>query len=109
MRSEGKAAKSQEINSIAVFGTGLILIFAFKNLLGNQLSGLATFVFTNVAQLELGLNVFQDYTLKGFMFVINTLAPFFIGLVIIALVAGYGQTGFKITPDMLKFTHPQMK
>ncbi|MFA8341685.1 MAG: flagellar biosynthesis protein FlhB [Rhodothermaceae bacterium] len=100
-RSKGQVAKSQEINSIAIFGVGLILIFAFKDFVGEKLGNLAKFIFGSLDSLELSMAVFQTYVYKGFMFVMVTLAPFFIGLVIIALVAGYGQAGFKITPKAL--------
>lgn len=100
-RSKGQVAKSQEMNSIAVFGLGLILIFVFKDFFGEKLGGLAKFVFGSLDSLELSMAVFHSYVYKGFMFVFITLSPIFIGLVIIALVAGYGQAGFRITPKAL--------
>ena len=100
-RSEGQVPKSQEINSIAIFGMGLILIFMYKDFISGRLADLAKYVFSTIGQLEISLNLFQGYTYKAFLFVITTLAPIFIGLVIIALVAGYGQAGFKITPKAL--------
>jgi len=100
-RSKGQVAKSQEINSIAVFGVGLVLIFAFKDFVGGKLGELAIYIFGSLHSLELSMDIFQTYVYKGFMFILITLSPFFLGLVIIALVAGYGQAGFRITPKAL--------
>lgn len=100
-RSEGKVAKSQEINSIAIFGTGLILIFLFRDFLGNRLFGFSKDIFSSLNTLTISRDNIQVFILDIFTFIFVTLSPFFIGLVIIGLVSGYGQAGFQITPKAL--------
>lgn len=100
-RLKGQVARSQEINSLSIFGTGLVLLFIYKNFIGDKLSGLAEFVFSNLDTLDITYALMLIYIEKGFMYILSTLAPFFIGLVLIALAAGYGQAGFMITPKAL--------
>lgn len=101
-REKGQVAKSMEINSLAIFGSGLILLFVFKEFIGNQLSSSARYIFSSLDTLEINANMIHTYAKGSLFFALKTLSPFFIGLVIIALAAGYGQTGFKITPKALE-------
>ncbi|MBI9073169.1 MAG: flagellar biosynthesis protein FlhB [Melioribacteraceae bacterium] len=100
-REKGQVAKSMEINSLAIFGSGLILLFMYKNFIGGKLSGLAEYIFSSLDTLDITLSLSQMYIEKGFAYILVTLAPFFIGLVLVALATGYGQTGFMITPKAL--------
>lgn len=101
-RNKGQVAKSQEINSLAVFGSGLILVYLVKSFLANQLSQLATFVFSSLDTLNLTVDMVSFYSMQAFMFYLKTLAPIFGGLVIISIIAGYSQTGFKITLEAIQ-------
>jgi flagellar biosynthetic protein FlhB len=51
---------------------------------------------------EMNTQLFITYAYQGMLFIALLLAPFFIGLTIIATAVGYGQVGFKITPKALK-------
>ncbi len=101
-REKGQVAKSQEINSLAIFGTGLILIFMFQSHIGSKLSDLATYIFDSLDTFEMSVNLFQLYVYKGFIYILVILGPFFIGLIIVALASGLGQTGFHLSPKALK-------
>ena len=101
-RDEGKVAKSQEVNSIAIFGTGLILVFLLRDFLGNRLFGFARHIFSSLNFLSISRENIQIFIADIFTFIFVTLSPFFIALVIVGLATGYGQAGFKITPKALK-------
>ena len=101
-REKGQAAKSQELNSLAVFTTGLLVLFFTKDYVGVKLYNMATYIFSSLDTLELSVNVLSMYTLEASIFFISTIFPVLIGIVIIALAVGYGQVGFKITPKALQ-------
>lgn len=100
-RQEGQVAKSTEINSLAIFLTGLLIIYYFKDTIGDKISWLARFVFNSLDTLDVNINLMQVYSVKGFLYFLSILAPFFIALVIISLAAGYGQVGFKFATKAL--------
>lgn len=100
-REKGQVAKSQELNSLAIFSTGLIVVYVFKEMLGSNLADIAKYLFTSATQLNITSNILSYYAVKALGFYLATLSPIFISLVLISLVAGYGQAGFKITPKAL--------
>ncbi len=101
-RQKGQVPKSQEVNSLLIFSTGIILVFLVKDMLGGQLAGLAKFIFTSFHTFDLSVSMLKFYATKGLLFYVSTLAPIFVGLIIIALASGYGQAGFRITPKALE-------
>ena len=100
-RDKGQVAKSQELNSLAIFSTGLITIYIFKETLGNNLADLAKYIFSSAAQLNVTANFLSYFAAKALGFFIATLSPVFVALVLISLAAGYAQVGFKITPKAM--------
>jgi flagellar biosynthetic protein FlhB len=100
-REKGQVSKSQELNSLAIFGAGMILVFLVKDMIGNKLSGLAKYVFSNFYTFDLSLGMLKVYAAKALLFYASTLAPIFIGLTLIALAVGFGQAGFRIAPKAL--------
>jgi flagellar biosynthetic protein FlhB len=101
-RLKGQVARSQELNSLAVFSTGLLVLFFTKNYLGGMLWDLSTYIFSSLDTLELSVNVLGIYAMKGVLFFIASVFPVLIGIVIISLAVGYGQVGFKITPQAIE-------
>lgn len=101
-REKGQAAKSMEINSLAIFTSGIILLIVAKEFLGGKLSSLTIFIFDSLDKLTLSRDLVVYYSQQGYFYFIIALSPFFIGLVIVAIAAGYGQVGFKITPKALE-------
>ena len=100
-RSKGQVAKSQELNSLSIFSTGLIVIYLFKEALGNNFSEIAKYLFSSATQLNITSNILSYFAVKALGFYLVTLSPVFVALVLISLVTGYGQAGFKITPKAL--------
>lgn len=101
-REEGQVARSTEISAFTVFSTGLLILFVFQGFIGGQLSSLSIEIFKTVSTLELELSLIQLYAAKGFMFFLFTLSPFFIGIMVFALVANLGQVGLKLSPKAIK-------
>jgi len=100
-REKGQVGKSMEINSLAIFATGLLLLYMTKFYIGDNLSKLSITIFSSLDSIDINIQMLRLFAIKGISFFVLTLAPVFFGLVIIALAAGYGQVGFKITPKAL--------
>ncbi|MFH1194296.1 MAG: flagellar biosynthesis protein FlhB [bacterium] len=96
-REKGQVAKSAEINSLAIFVTGLLILFMFKDQMGNKISELAIYIFSSLDHLEMNVQLLSVYATKGFSLYLVILAPIFIALVVISLAVGFGQVGFKIS------------
>ncbi len=101
-RGEGQVPKSQEINSLAVFTTGLLVLFYTRTYIGEKLWELTTYVFSSLDTLELSRNLLSMYMVKGMMFLVSIIFPILLSILLISLVVGYGQVGFQITPKALQ-------
>ncbi|MGE5409744.1 MAG: flagellar biosynthesis protein FlhB [Clostridiales bacterium] len=100
-RDKGQVAKSTEINSFAVFTTGLLLVFMTQKYMGSSIGNLSLSIFHDAGKMQLNKDLVVDYAIKGIGFFFSVLAPFLVGLVIISIVASYGQIGFKFSPQAL--------
>ncbi|MGE5399341.1 MAG: flagellar biosynthesis protein FlhB [Ignavibacteriales bacterium] len=96
-REKGQVAKSVEINSLAVFTTGLLLLLMTQKYLGSHISSMAISIFSDLDKLKLEKDMISEYAIKGIGFFVVTLGPIFLGLVIISIVASYGQVGFRFS------------
>ncbi len=100
-RDEGKSAKSQELNSLAIFSFGIIMIFIFKEVIGKNFADLSISIFSSLDKLQLNINLLQVYALNGMAFYLKILAPFFIVLILVGMSVGLAQVGIKFTPKAL--------
>ena len=100
-RDEGQVAKSKELDSLAVFTTGLLVLFFTKDYIGAKLWNMTTYIFSSLDILELSVDLLSMYALQAVTFFVATVFPVLIGIVVIALASGYGQAGFKITPKAI--------
>lgn len=105
-RDKGQVAKSMELNSFVIFTSGLLLIFSFRDMLSDKIGGTAKYIFGSLETFDITKNIVEELSVKGGLLYFNILAPLYIGLVIIALVAGFGQAGLKVS---LKAIKPEMK
>lgn len=101
-RNKGQVAKSLEINSLAVFGFGLILIFLTKSYMGNLIGEFTKDIFSSLNTLELSKAILQTYAIKWALFFFSFMLPFIGGVVVIALVSNIAQIGFKFAPRAFK-------
>jgi flagellar biosynthetic protein FlhB len=107
-RDEGKVAKSVEINSLAIFTTGLLMIFMTQKYIGTRLSDFSIRIFNSLDVLDLNKDFFQNFAKECLYFLLVTLAPVFGALVAVALIVNIAQVGFKFTlksmvPSLNKF------
>ncbi|MCX6169924.1 MAG: flagellar biosynthesis protein FlhB [Ignavibacteriales bacterium] len=94
-RDKGQVANSKEINSLAVFGTGLILIYLTKGFLGEKFSEFTIETLGSLEKFDLNKTIIQTYMLKWALFFITLLAPVLIGIVVVTLITNIAQVGFK--------------
>jgi len=97
-RNKGQVAKSLEINSLAVFGFGLILIFITKNYMGNLLGQFTQEILGSLNTFDMSKAILQTYAIKWALFFFSFMLPFLGGIVVVALVSNIAQIGFKFAP-----------
>lgn len=107
-REKGKVAKSIEINSFAIFTTGLLMVYITQKFLSSQISEYSIHIFSSIDVLKVNKDLLQNYAKEGLYFYLITLAPILGALFLIALITGFAQVGFKFTlkplmPDFNKF------
>ena len=101
-RNKGQVAKSMEINSLAVFGFGLMLIFLTKNFTGRLLGEFSTDMFKSITTLELSKTIIQTYAMKWILLFFAFMLPILLGIVVISLISNISQIGFKFAPKAFK-------
>lgn len=100
-REKGQVARSSEVNSFAIFSSGLLLLLLTQKHIGNNTAKVARSIFGNLDKLELNQEVLKNYLSTGLMFYVDTLGPVFLGLVFISIAASFAQVGFRLTPKAL--------
>ncbi len=100
-REEGRVAKSPEINSLAIFSTGIFILYFVKGFIGDKLYEISVYIFSSLGKLDITMELVKLYILKGSIFFMLIMGPLFLGLVIVSFAAGYGQVGFRLTPKAL--------
>ncbi|MCP5063258.1 MAG: flagellar biosynthesis protein FlhB [Ignavibacteriae bacterium] len=100
-REKGQVGKSQEINSLAVFTTGLLVLFYTRTYIGEKLWVMSTYIFSSLDTLELSVSILSMFAMKGILFFVSIVFPVLLAILIIGIAAGYGQVGFKITPKAI--------
>lgn len=101
-REKGQVARSFELNSFAIFLVGVSILYLSQKFIGSRIEELSYSIFNSLDKFQLSVDMLQMLATKGALFFLSILAPFFIGLVIVSLIAGYGQVGFKITPKTIQ-------
>jgi flagellar biosynthetic protein FlhB len=104
-RQEGQVAKSNEIISFAVFTSGLFTIIIFKDYIGSNISELTINIFKSLDTLQLNINIIQMYFMKSAIFLLATIMPVLLGIMVISLAANVGQIGFRVS---LKALSPKL-
>lgn len=100
-REKGQVAKSQEVNSLALFGAGMMLIFLSQQFLSGRISSLTIKTFKTLDVLTINRNSVQEILFEDAYFLLTTLAPILGGLVVIAFVVNVAQVGFKFSAKAL--------
>ncbi len=100
-REKGQVAKSMEINSLAIFSSGLIVLYMSKDFISNQFTTFARQTFGSLDTVTLTMDNISIIINKIVIFFFITLTPVLSTLIVIALGASFFQVGFKITPKAL--------
>ena len=103
-RDKGQVAKSTEINSLAVFGSGLTIIYLMKGFLGEKVSDFTIEMLGSLEKFEINKTIMQTYMFKWVLFFLTLLAPVLFGIMVIALAANIAQVGFKFKTKVFKPT-----
>src|SRR3989339_342361 len=67
-RDEGKVAKSMEVNSLAVFGSGLIMLYITRGTFGEKFSEFSRDLFASLDTLDLNKTMLQTYFINWALF-----------------------------------------
>lgn len=101
---KGQFAKSEEINNVALL---IALAFALLFFMGSQSMKMLYFgemVFENMHNVPITIEKASYWMSAGLIALLKFLAPFFLLSVLAAVIAGGIQSGFKPTPEVLKFS-----
>ncbi len=96
-RQKGMVAKSVEVNSLVVFGTGLLMIFITQKFIGERIADYSFGIFNSLDILTLTRNTIQNFAKDTFFFFIVTIAPVIGAIFVIAIVAGIAQSGLQFS------------
>ncbi len=100
-RRKGQVARSREVNSLAIFSTGFIILYAFKDFIGNQIKDFTVNIFNSLDSFPNRLNMISTMMMDWSVFFAVTLAPLMIGLFVIVFASNIGQVGMKLSPEAL--------
>jgi len=105
-REKGQVAKSIEINSLAVFTSGLFFIYFSKNVLGNKLADFTIKTFSNLDKLDINQQIFTNFLKDTAIFFFSAIAPIILVIMAVGLMSNIAQVGFKFSMKALspKFT-----
>lgn len=101
MRSEGRVAKSIEVNSFVVFTSGLILVLMTQKMIGGKLAELSIDIFNSLDKVELSRQVINNLLFSSFIFLVMLIGPILLGVSIFAFIASVSQVGLKFSSKAL--------
>lgn len=100
-RDRGQVARSREVNSLAVFGTGFTLLYLFQNFIGSRIKFFTISIFNSLDTFPNRIGMISDIARDWFFYISITISPILIGLFIISLISNAGQVGIKLSPKAL--------
>lgn len=107
-RDRGQVAKSMELNSLAVFGSGLLAIYFSKGFFGGKMNEFSKDLFGRLDAYSLNQTIIQSYFLKWVLFFFTISAPVIFSVVVFSLVSNITQVGLRFSgkvfmPNMDRF------
>ncbi|MHB1687330.1 MAG: flagellar biosynthesis protein FlhB [Ignavibacteriaceae bacterium] len=100
-RDKGKVAKSTEVNSFAIFSSGLLMIYLTQRFLSKQISDFAITTFNSLDVHNINQETFLYFIKETLFSFLLTISPVLGVLFVVALVAGIAQVGFQISMKSL--------
>lgn len=107
-REKGNVPKSMEINSLAIFTTGILFVILFQGYLADVIFKLTYKILFHLNEYEIRPDLLKPYTFTAFAIYFKILGPLFILLVIVGLAVNIAQFGFEfrlkpLAPKWTKF------
>ncbi len=96
-RDRGQVAKSLEINSLAVFGSGLVMIYLTRGFIGDNFQRFSKDIFNTLDTVKIDANLMQSYFLNWVLFFITIIGPVVLTIGVVAFISNIAQFGFKFT------------
>ena len=107
-RERGHVSKSNEIISFSVFTSGIFAILIFKGFIGNNIAELTKNIFSSLDHMQLNASIIQMYFIKSGLFLVVTIFPVLLAIMLLSIAANVGQVGFRVSikalaPKLNKF------
>ncbi len=100
-RDRGQVAKSREVNSLAVFSTGFIVLYLFQGFIGGRIKTFTVSIFDSLDTFPNRLAMISTFMTDWYIFFAITLAPVVVGLIVVIFAANISQVGIKLSPKAL--------
>jgi len=100
-RNKGQVARSREVNSLAVFGTGFTMLYLFQGFIGSRIENFTVSIFDSLDTFPNRLSMISSFMMDWSIFFAITLAPIMVGLLIMVFAANIAQVGIKLSPQAL--------
>ena len=101
-RERGQVARSREVTSVAVLLGGLVLLYFSTPLVYDGFSSLMRFAFGEALARPVTLASAGELLGSATLRAIGYSAPVAVGLVLVELLASYGQVGLMVTPQAIE-------
>jgi flagellar biosynthesis protein FlhB len=101
-RDKGQVAKSMELNSLSVFGSGLVILYLMKNFMGDKFHDFAVELLGSMEKFDVNKTILQTYFLKWALFFFSLIMPILLVILVVSLATNIAQVGFKFSTQVLK-------
>jgi flagellar biosynthetic protein FlhB len=101
-RQKGMVAKSIEINSLLIVFAGIVTIFIFQTMIGNNFSHFTINVFSTLDIATQKISMIQYIFIDLYEFFLKVAGPVLISIVLVSLAANVSQVGFNFSPKALE-------
>ena len=100
-REKGQVARSMEVNSLAIFTSGIMLLYFSRSTLSEHFSEVAIKIFSSLDVLQLTRETLVLYLKSGLLYLITSIIPVFGGLFVVSIAVSVAQVGFQLSPKAL--------
>ncbi len=100
-RNKGQVARSREVNSLAVFGTGFTMLYLFQSFIGSRIKEFTVSIFNSLDTFPNRISLISNFMMEWSIFFAVTLAPIMVGLLIVIFASNIAQVGIKLSPQAL--------
>ncbi|NWF88868.1 MAG: flagellar biosynthesis protein FlhB [Ignavibacteriaceae bacterium] len=100
-RNRGQVAKSLEVNSLAVFVTGLILLYLFQNFIGSRVGNFSVSIFSSLDILKNRISLVPNFAFDWYIHFVITITPILLGILIVSLFTNFSQVGLNFSSEAL--------